>query len=47
MDLLTWTKYLMDVLDETIWLQDLPGGPVAKTQRSQCRGPGFNPWSGN
>ena len=24
-----------------------PGGPVAKTLRSQCRGPGFNPWSGN
>ena len=26
---------------------DLPGGPVAKTQRSQCRGPRFDPWSGN
>ena len=24
-----------------------PCGPVAKTRRSQCRGPGFNPWSGN
>ena len=23
-----------------------PGGPVAKTTRSQCRGPGFDPWSG-
>ena len=23
--------------------RDLPGGPVAKTSRSQCRGPGFNP----
>ena len=22
-------------------------GPVAKTQNSQCRAPGFNPWSGN
>ena len=25
---------------------DFPGGPVAMTLRSQCRGPGFNPWSG-
>ena len=26
---------------------DFPGGPVAKTPRSQCRGPRYNPWSGN
>ena len=26
---------------------DLPGGPVAKTPWSHCRGPGFNSWSGN
>ena len=25
--------------------RDFVGGPVAKTQRSQCRGPGFHPWS--
>ena len=24
-----------------------PGGPVAKTLGSQCRGPRFDPWSGN
>ena len=24
-----------------------PGGPMAETLRSQCRGPGFHPWSGN
>ena len=24
---------------------ELPGGPVAKTLRSQCRGPGFDPWT--
>ena len=24
-----------------------PGGPEAKTLRSQCRGPGFKPWSRN
>ena len=27
--------------------QDFPGDPVAKTLYSQCRGPRFNPWSGN
>ena len=27
--------------------RDFPGGPVAKTPCSQCRGSGFNPWSGN
>ena len=26
---------------------DFPGGPVVKTPCSQCRGHGFNPWSGN
>ena len=25
-------------------IRDFPGGPVAKTPRSQRRGPGFNPW---
>ena len=24
---------------------DFPGGPVAETPDSQCRGPGFDPWS--
>ena len=24
-----------------------PGGAVDKTLRSQCRGPEFDPWSGN
>ena len=27
--------------------QDFPGNPVAKTLSSQCKGPGFNPRSGN
>ena len=27
--------------------RDVPGGPVAKTPSSQCRGPMFDPWSGN
>ena len=26
---------------------DFPGGPVSKTPHSQCRGPGFDPWSQN
>ena len=26
---------------------DFPGGPVAKTPHSQCRGPRFDPCSGN
>ena len=25
----------------------LPGGPLAETPHSQCRGPGFDPWSEN
>ena len=27
--------------------KDFPGGTVAKTLPSHCRGPGFHPWSGN
>ena len=26
---------------------DFPGGPVVKTPLFQCRGRGFDPWSGN
>ena len=26
---------------------DLPDGLVVKTLHCQCRGPGFDPWSGN
>ena len=26
---------------------NIPGGPVAKTLHSQCRGLGFDPWSEN
>ena len=28
-------------------LADFPAGPVAKTPHSQCKGPGFDPWTGN
>ena len=30
-----------------ISLGDFPGGLVVETPHSQCRGPGFDPWSGN
>ena len=30
---------------ENLW--DFLGGPVARAPCSQCRGPGFNPWSGD
>ena len=33
------------VLRLLMW--ELPGGPVAKTLCSQCKRPGFDPWSGN
>ena len=32
---------------EYVKRRDFPGGPVVKTPGSQCRRPGFNPWSGN
>ena len=38
-------RILFDINCSNIW--DFPGGTVDKTPRSQCRGPGFDPWSGN
>ena len=35
------------VLLEIIKLLDLPGGSVVKIPCLHCRGPEFNPWSGN
>ena len=35
----------MELQEVTFW--DFPAGSVVKTPHSQCRGPGFNPWSGN
>ena len=29
------------------WVQDFPGGPLAKTPRPQCRRPRLNSWSGS
>ena len=33
-------------LKRNLW-RDFPGGPVAEALCSQCRGPRFDPWSGN
>ena len=35
------------VLFKESLLRDFPSGPAAKTPSSQCRGLGFDPWSGN
>ena len=35
------------ILHEKCWLRHFPGSPVVKTLCFQCRGHGFNPWSGN
>ena len=35
------------VLSSVRSFRDFPGGPMAKTPCSQCRGPGFSPWLGN
>ena len=34
------------VVAELGGMGDFPGGPVVKTPCSQCRGPGFESWSG-
>ena len=36
-----------NVSSESSELKEFPGGPGPETPRSQCRGPGFDPWSGN
>ena len=41
----TGSAAIPDVLEFTPG--DFPGGPVGKTPSSQCRGPEFDPWSGN
>ena len=33
--------------ESKIYLGDFPGGPVVKLSVLWCRGPGFDPWSGN
>ena len=43
--LLSWSLSISRMLPPQN--QDFPGGPVAKTLCSQCRGSRFNPWPGN
>ena len=33
--------------DFKTYYREFPGGPVARTPRFHCRGPVFDPWSGN
>ena len=40
-----WRSQIYYVSKKT--LRDFPGGPVAKTLSSQCKGPRFDPWSEN
>ena len=40
---LTWLSYMLSTAKH----RHFSGGSVTKTPRSQCRGPGFNPWSRN
>ena len=40
-------KILLKILLFQDTFREFPGGPVVRTQRSHCQGPGFGPWSGN
>ena len=40
-----WTE--LNMMHYLNYKSDFPGGPVSKTPCSQCRGLGFDPWSGN
>ena len=42
-----WFLWVKPVFARSANYRDFPGDPVARTPSSQCRGPGFNPWSGN
>ena len=44
-----WTPFCPQVglVVKTDDAEDFPGGPVVKTPCFQCRGLGFDPWSGN
>ena len=44
---ITFQRPLPTTPSEKALIRDFPGGPVARTLSSQCRGPGFNPYAGN
>ena len=39
-------KILANRIQQYIKIPDFPGGTVVKNPPAQCRGHGFNPWSG-
>ena len=43
----TYAKTTVYLFIKTMVSKDFPGGPVAKTPHSQCRGSRFHPWAGN
>ena len=45
--LLQCSKLWGRLLLEAQHFRDFPGGPVARTPHSECRGPRLGPWSGN
>ena len=42
-----FTKSQTKILELKRTIRDFPGGAVDRTLHSQCRGPGFDPWSEN
>ena len=36
-----------DLLHLKLFIREFPGSPVVRPPRFQCRGHGFNPWTGN
>ena len=40
-------SFLICKLQVKLEIRDFPGGAVVRTPCSQCREPGFDPWSGN
>ena len=41
------SQALSKTTESNLNFRHFPSGPVAKTPHSQCKGPRFNPWSGN
>ena len=37
----------LQVVMENVCIRGFPGGPVLRTLRFHCQGPGFNPWLEN
>ena len=46
LDLKIWITFQDVSLSEKCKMWEFPGGPVVRTQRFHCRGPGFNPCQG-